>query len=198
MYSVSEKKRILDYQKINFYNTIIENNYLLVKREGKWGVLDLDNLRLVVQCQYDYLGLVDKIKNDHLTSSEFIVGENGTYSIYTLGKDEFKKITNNFSSVIYDYSLTQLLLVLNLDNEYGIYDFIGNRFYSEYIIKDIVLTDSYIIFVDQEGILRVFAGLFNNPIVNEQIENFNRLTAKEKTGGLEIYLDGTLYKNIEI
>ncbi len=198
LYSLKDGIKVIDYQAINFYNTDIENNYLLVKREGKWGVLDLSSLKLVVPCEYDYLGLHDDLDDGILNSESFIVGENDTYSIYSLSADAgFKKISNNYTSIIYDYNVSQLLLALKVDKRYGLYDFAGNRFYDNYEIQDVRITDNYLVFIDDTNYMYIFNGLFTDPESVYINDDWNTFEVKETSESLEIYLDNILFKKIE-
>ena len=197
LYSVKDKIDVIDYEAIKFYNTDIDNDYILVKREGKWGVLNKSTLRMAVLAEYDYLGLIDYFVNDKLASDIFITKKDNSYSLYKLSDTGFEKISNDFSNIIYTYNDNQKLLSIKDGSEYKVYDYQGNRFFDTYMISDVSITDNYIVLVDNND-LYIFDNLFGMPIDSDSISSHNSLKAKETNANLEIYIDEVLYKNIEI
>ena len=197
LHSIADNLNILDYQAIKFYNSYIENNLLIVKRDNKWGIINLNSLQPVVKPEYDYLGLIDDEKDDVLNTNTFIGLKNNFYSLYKLG-DSFKKVSSDFKDIIYTYNNNQKVIITINNDRYKVYDFNGNNLLENYEITNAAITNNYLAIIDSQNNLYLFNRVPGLPFENYSVEDVSKLKLKESANTLEIYLNDNLYKNIDI
>ena len=195
LYSVKDNIKVLDYEAINFYNTDIENDYVLVKREGKWGILNTKTLKPVAPCEYNYIGLINNVVDGKLKSNTFIGSKNNSYSIYKIDTS-VSAISNTFSDLIYTYNENQKLIATVSNDTYSLYDFEGNKYLQNIIIKDISINNNHITIIDSNNTLYVYNNILATPVLTENLNSYKDFYTNESTK-LEIYIDGTLYKTVE-
>lgn len=197
LHSIADNLNILDYQAIKFYNSYIENNLLIVKRDNKWGIINLNSLQPVVKPEYDYLGLIDDEKDDVLNTNTFIGLKNNFYSLYKLG-DSFKKVSSDFKDIIYTYNNNQKVIITINNDRYKVYDFNGNNLLENYEITNAAITNNYLAIIDSQNNLYLFNRVPGLPFENYSVKDVSKLKLKESANTLEIYLNDNLYKNIDI
>lgn len=197
LHSIADNLNILDYQAIKFYNSYIENNLLIVKRDNKWGIINLNSLQPVVKPEYDYLGLIDDEKDGVLNTNTFIGLKNNFYSLYKLG-DSFKKVSSDFKDIIYTYNNNQKVIITINNDRYKVYDFNGNNLLENYEITKAAITNNYLAIIDSQNNLYLFNRVPGLPFENYSVKDVSKLKLKESANTLEIYLNDTLYKNIDI
>lgn len=91
----NDKKMLYNYRKgksisTNYtdYNSIINNKYVIIEKNNKQGLIDLDN-KLIINPIYDEIGYK---KNDNLTGynlNSIIVKKNNLYGIYSYKDNKF-------------------------------------------------------------------------------------------------------------
>lgn len=197
LHSIADNLNILDYQAIKFYNSYIENNLLIVKRDNKWGIINLNSLQPVVKPEYDYLGLIDDEKDGVLNTNTFIGLKNNFYSLYKLG-DSFEKVSSDFKDIIYTYNNNQKVIITINNDRYKVYDFNGNNLLENYEITKAAITNNYLAIIDSQNNLYLFNRVPGLPFENYSVKDVSKLKLKESANTLEIYLNDTLYKNIDI
>ena len=197
LHSIADNLNILDYQAIKFYNSYIENNVLIVKRDNKWGIINLNSLQPVVKPEYDYLGLIDDEKDGVLNTNTFIGLKNNFYSLYKLG-DSFKKVSSDFKDIIYTYNNNQKVIITINNDRYKVYDFNGNNLLENYEITKAAITNNYLAIIDSQNNLYLFNRVPGLPFENYSVKDVSKLKLKESANTLEIYLNDNLYKNIDI
>lgn len=197
LHSIADNLNILDYQAIKFYNSYIENNLLIVKRDNKWGIINLNSLQPVVKPEYDYLGLIDDEKDGVLNTNTFIGLKNNFYSLYKLG-DSFKKVSSDFKDIIYTYNNNQKVIITINNDRYKVYDFNGNNLLENYEITKSAITNNYLAIIDSQNNLYLFNRVPGLPFENYSVKDVSKLKLKESANTLEIYLNDNLYKNIDI
>lgn len=197
LHSIADNLNILDYQAIKFYNSYIENNLLIVKRDNKWGIINLNSLQPVVKPEYDYLGLIDDEKDGLLNTNTFIGLKNDFYSLYKLG-DSFKKVSSDFKDIIYTYNNNQKVIITINNDRYKVYDFNGNNLLKDYEITKSAITNNYLAIIDSQNNLYLFNRVPGLPFENYSVKDVSKLKLKESANTLEIYLNDNLYKNIDI
>ena len=197
LHSIADNLNILDYQAIKFYNSYIENNLLIVKRDNKWGIINLNSLQPVVKPEYDYLGLIDDEKDGVLNTNTFIGLKNNFYSLYKLG-DSFKKVSSDFKDIIYTYNNNQKVIITINNDRYKVYDFNGNNLLENYEITKAAITNNYLAIIDSQNNLYLFNRVPGLPFENYSVKDVSKLKLKESANTLEIYLNDNLYKNIDI
>lgn len=197
LHSVVDNLNILDYQAIKFYNSYIENNLLIVKRNDKWGVINLNSLQPVISPEYEYLGLIDDEKDTVLNANIFIGLKNDFYSLYKL-EDSFNKISADFKNIIYTYNNNQKVIITVNDNQYKVYDYNGNNLLENYEITKASITNNYLAIIDSQNNLYLFNRVPGLPFENYDVKDVSKLKLKENTNNLEIYINDNLYKNIDI
>ena len=197
LHSIADNLNILDYQAIKFYNSYIENNLLIVKRDNKWGIINLNSLQPVVKPEYDYLGLIEDEKDGVLNTNTFIGLKNNFYSLYKLG-DSFKKVSSDFKDIIYTYNNNQKVIITINNDRYKVYDFNGNNLLENYEITKAAITNNYLAIIDSQNNLYLFNRVPGLPFENYSVKDVSKLKLKESANTLEIYLNDNLYKNIDI
>lgn len=189
--------KLNDYQAIKFYNTYLENNILFVKKNNKWGIIDLNNMVQLVPNEYDYLGLINKEKDNVLLSNIIIGLKDGFYNLYSLS-DTFSKISSDFKDTIYTYNENQKIIVTKKQNLYYLYDFNGNNLLNYYEIKDISITNNFVAIEDTNNILYIFDRVPSIPIYAEFTEEQGNIKLEEQNDILKVYFNDLLYKDIEL
>lgn len=189
--------KLNDYQAIKFYNTYLENNILFVKKNNKWGIIDLNNMVQLVPNEYDYLGLINKEKDNVLLSNIIIGLKDGFYNLYSLS-DTFSKISPDFKDTIYTYNENQKIIVTKKQDLYYLYDFNGNNLLNYYEIKDISITNNFVAIEDTNNILYIFDRVPSIPIYAEFTEKQGNIKLEEQNDILKVYFNDLLYKDIDI
>ncbi len=189
--------KLNDYQAIKFYNTYLENNILFVKKNNKWGIIDLNNMVQLVPNEYDYLGLINKEKDGVLLSNIIIGLKDGFYNLYSLS-DTFSKLSPDFKDTIYTYNENQKIIVTKKQDLYYLYDFNGNNLLNYYEIKDISITNNFVAIKDTNNILYIFDRVPSVPVYAEFTEEQGNIKLEEQNDILKVYFNDLLYKDIDI
>lgn len=186
-----------DYQAIKFYDTYLENNILFVKKNNKWGIINLNNMVQKVPHEYDYLGLINKEKDNVLLTNIIVGLKDGFYSLYSLS-DTFSKISPDFQDIIYTYNENQKIIVTKNQDLYYLSDFDGNNLLNYYEIKDISITNNFVAIKDTNDILYIFDRVPSIPFYAEFIEEQGNIRLEEQNDILKVYFNDKLYKDIDI
>lgn len=111
LYSIDNDKVMSEFEEIKFYNTTLENDLLLVKKDKKWGVMLLSNISMALDYKYDYLGLTHRLNENEELRTDIFIAKIGDK--YMLIDNEGKELSASFDHLIYDYNDKFLVLKKN-------------------------------------------------------------------------------------
>ncbi len=136
-----------EYQQIKNYTVGIEDNILIVKKSGYWGLIKLTETGIeeLIPNQYDYIGLHNVMNNDQqLINDEFLVLSNDKYMILNPNGLE---LSTSFDDEIIAYNGNYLI---TKNNEFSLYDYRGNELLIDIRAENIILLGRYAAVYDQE------------------------------------------------
>lgn len=108
---------IYNYDKNN--NVLFEDNVLLAKKDGKYGMVDYAG-NVLLNCEYEKIEALQGIENSFIITKDGKVGLADNKGKVII-KEEYKKIIALGDNYQNGY------IVVNNDNKYGVIDFTGNQ-----------------------------------------------------------------------
>lgn len=190
--AIKNHLKMATFNNVKFYNTKLKNNYVLVEdTKGKWGIMSLNPVNLILNYSYDYLGLI----NDYDTSlnTDYLIAKiNGTYSIIN---STGSNISTSFSNPIYSYSINSKVLAIKNGNGYSLYTFEGNTYLSG-TYPNVALSKNYVLTIDSNKNLNIYKGGSTTAIYNTPLSTYQTIDLKEATTGVDILIDGQVFKTI--
>ena len=140
LFDIISNKNLIEFDGIKYYDSNIENNLLIAKKDDKWGVLSLDNLQTVVPFSYESISLANNVLDNVLKSDKFLVSNGNEYFLIN-NKNEV--ISKMFSSKIIDYNDK---FVITKSEAYKIYDYEGNQVISQFVFTNYNKVSDYYVF----------------------------------------------------
>ena len=193
VYNYNFKKVLIEYDEINNYNVKHTDPILIVKKDGKYGVLSLKNMSPILQVKYDYIAIPNKVTDDVLDTSKFIVNEEGNW--YIMDKDKkYNEIP--FTDPIIDFNDKYIITKNNLGIQ--INDYSKNTYLNDISKKGVYCIGKYILIISNENTIYVYDDLQNNFITSLEIPNYQKIDFKMVNKMIEIYIDGKIDKTINI
>lgn len=127
LYNVYDNLVVSRYSGFKNYNNMLGSTAILMNDYNKWGVLSYsDSLENVIPFEYDFIGVTNKVIDNKLDLSHFIVLKDNKWSIID---NNNKSISSSFDDVIIDYSVNNNILVIVFKNSINIYNISNNRLY---------------------------------------------------------------------
>jgi hypothetical protein len=194
LYSIAINKTITQIDAIKFYNTNLKDNLVLVKINGKWGLMSLDTMQMVLAANYDDLFLINNY-SDSLDTDMLIAKDGNNYEIID---KTGKVLSNQYTNYIYSYSKNGKILAVKNVNIYNLYTFDGLSYLGYYTINNIFFSDNYFAIVDTANNLYIFKIQQAVPVYSQKITNYKNISLKENGAILELYIDGNIVKTIAI
>lgn len=183
LYSISLNMSVLTFEEVKYYDTYNSENYILVKLDGKWGALSIDNFSRNIEIMYDELSLADNTVNDVLDGSILYAKFNEEYFIID---SKNNVLSEKFTSKIVDYTSEY---IITYDEEiYSVYDYEGNKLIN-YDFSYYTKSDSYYAFVYNNYLL-VYSDLLEKYIELINIGEYTEITIEDFENSYKIYIDG--------
>ena len=189
-YLISNDSVVLKYDAIKTYNVEHSDPILIAKLDGKWGVLNLSTYARILEYRYDYIAIPEHLHNGVLDTSKFIAKENNNWYIIT---NDGTTITNTVTEIV-DFNDNYYI---TYDGSYHIYDFSNNEYLSDLSKNNVYGLNKYLI-IEIGSTLLFYSDLNDAMISNTTIDNYESIYFDSKDNKIDIYLDGTLYKSIEL
>lgn len=173
---------------IKFYGMQTNNNTIIVKKDGLWGVLSLDNLKMIIDFEYDYLGLPDKTTNNLLEANYYIAKAGGEYYIYDA------IFNQNYSYAITDliYDFNNKYIIVDKNGEYGLIDYNFNSYLTDKSIVKLECTNNYIGIITTDNKVIIYDNALFNIVYEVEISKTLEFEMNEEDGVLTIYLDNDI------
>lgn len=198
IYDIVNKSKIGTYPEYKIYNVgLTDNNVIVKNKEGKYGVIKLNESILpVLPFEYDFIGIpkiVDSSKNKIIANS-FIVKKDDHYSI--VGSDG-TMLSSQLNIPITSFN-TSTMVLKNENGTYGLYNYDGTvNLPGEY--KYIGYISEYIEVKDNNGNYFILSSDGINRVSQVyQITDESNISSKINGTNLEIIIDGEMKETIEI
>jgi hypothetical protein len=196
IYSITTNKVISNIDGIKFYNTDIDNNIILIKINGKWGLMNLNSMSLTLNATYDDLFLIDNHQNK-LNADYLIAYANNNYEVID---NKGNVLSKTSSDPIYNFSGNGKLLTVknNTTNLYSLYSFDGQELLLGINKKLITFSNNYYAIIDNINTLYIYKNNNYVSILTDKNISYDSIYLEESTNLLSIYINKTLYKTIAI
>lgn len=189
LYDINLARIVIEMDAIKFYNQNIENNVLLIQKDNRWGVISLDNMAMVINYNYDYLGLVNRMENNLIKSDKMIASN---ASRYYLIDNRGTILSTTFSASIHNFNENY---IVTKSGRYNIYNYQGVQFLEDFIIDDIKLTENYVGVV-RNKVLYIYKKLSEAHLDNIPALEYKTINLIEKEKNIDVYIDGKLTKSV--
>ena len=197
---VNKSFEAINAESIKNYSIGISDNYFIISKNGKYGVVKLDKgLVIVLPFKYEFIGLIGNINDDNMIYSDyFVVKEDNNYKL--IDKNQVEYTSNIFGEITDFYN--KFLIIKNDDRYYltgfngEIYKDYGGSFDNEF--KKLTFTDNYVNCLTIDDTFYVFDSRYDSIVSKEYHIGINdtyktRLNEQLK---LEIYINDILEETI--
>lgn len=191
LYSLDTKKVLLSFSEIKNYNVKHTQPVLIVKNNGKYGVLSLNNMVSLIGYSYDYIAIPNKVNDGVLDTSKFIA-KSGSYW-YVLESDgsyNHEPFINEIVDFNNEYIVTKSF------NNYQVFDYKKNEYFVDSNFKNIYCIGDYILTINNDNVLLVYKDITSNSINNMTLPNYTSIDFDLKGNKIDVYLDGNSYQSI--
>lgn len=189
LYDVVNGIELIKLEGIKFYNSNIDNDYVFLKNNGKWGLFSLKTTSLLINYTYDHLGLINKVE-DSILKSDVFVAKTGVNN-YLINKDE-EILTEMFEDTIFDYTDD---FIVTKGNYFNIYTYEKRQFVSDLQIENYYFLNNLTI-LRTNNYLLIYEDLSDNYIDMIQIKSSDDLKIEEDEK-INIYINDEIAKTIE-
>ena len=193
LYNYKFNKTLVEYDEINNYNVKHNNPILIVKKDDKYGVLSLKNMTLILPIEYDYIAIPNKVVDDILDTSKFIVNDSGSW--YIMDKDK-KYNAIPFADPIIDFN--DKYIITKDDLGVHIYDYNKNSYLDSIDKKAVYCIGKYVIIISNMNNMYVYDDLENNFLTSLRFTDYQQIDFKLVENRIEIYIDGNFDQVINI
>ncbi|MBR1416840.1 MAG: hypothetical protein IJ572_03385 [Bacilli bacterium] len=183
LYDMLNNKVLGEYSGIKAYSVENKNAVVLKDSSNKYGLFEFNDtkLQLLIDFKYDFMGLIDKDKDDLV----IVKDSKGSYLVdYS---DTIK--TKVYTSDIMDYN-DQYVVVKNSSNKYTVYDYSGEEYNKNYDYIRLINKD-YVAVVDKNNLF--IRGYSDNKYNEEGYELTNNNWGKVNTFDKDNRLISTVY-----
>ncbi len=191
LYGIKTGNVMVSYDALKDYHTTIENNILIAKQNGKWGVFSLDTLNNILPFKYDFIGLPKKVENDILLSQNYIVYSDNRWYVFD---NENNAISQGVNEAIKNFNSNYILTVEN-----KLYDYRNNLINVNLDFQKIDILGDYIIVLLKNNALIVYKNIEQNVVSGRTtLGEYNNITYELDNNNLIIYGDGTMATTIAL
>ncbi len=186
LYDLENSMALANFESIKFYNSDVEGNILFAKNNGYYGVLSLDEIKLLVPYEYEYLGVKSNYEDNILQTDNILAKNEDGYVILDSANN---MLSSAISDEIIDFNS---IFLVSKDNV--IYDYEGVEILTEYEKITLILHKNYIIFSDEE-----YVYIFDNE--KNLVENYDNnghtdITIKDDGNSIEIIVNNEVIGSI--
>lgn len=190
LYSFNLNGPIITYSEVKDYHAKLENNYLIAKKGGKWGIIDLDSLTNVIDYTFDFIGLPNKVEEGILQTDNYIAFADNRWYILD---NEGQTMNNGLVDPIVDFNTNYILT-----SEKEIFDYESKPIEINLSYKDIALVNGYTILVTPTNNVLVYTDLTGALITSTTVGNYTTINFEYADGSIIVYLDGTMGTSIDL
>ena len=193
LYNYNFNKSLMTIEEINNYNVKHSNPILIIKKEGKYGVLSLSGMTPILPFKYDYVAISNRVKNDVLDTSKFIVKEDGIWFIM----DQEKKYNDpGFIDVIVDFN--DKYIITKNDLGYHINDYDGNVYLDDISKKEVHAIGDYVLIISDNNNLYLYNDVQGEFITTLELPEYKEIDFKLSDDNISIYIDGKENNSISL
>lgn len=189
LFSISNEKVVIEYTAVKDYHMPIENNYLIVEQDNKWGVLSLNTYTNVLPYEYDFIGLINRVTDDVLQADDFLVSAENKWYIYS--SDGIAKNVGIDVPII-DYNQEYII-----GSDKKIYNYQGTLVTTP-TFKDAYIVGKYILLITSENLVMVFDNFRHDYLAYAQISNYKSLSFQLDDKIINVFVDGTMGTTIDL
>ncbi|MEG1506186.1 MAG: hypothetical protein RR478_01670 [Bacilli bacterium] len=190
LFNLKMNKVLIEFDAIKNYSTPLSNNLIIVKDKDKWGVINVDNMKKLINYEYDFLGLINRVENDLLDSSKFVGKKNNKW--FVVGLDG-TLLNNGIDEEIVSYNETYIAAKGGL-----IYDFLGNSYLTQMEFKNTYIVDKYVVGLTKTNLLMVYSDVTRDAVGVTTVGVFKTLDLKLENKKINVYLDDVLNTSIDL
>lgn len=183
MYNISSGTKLLSYENIKFYNTVNNENIVIVKFGDFWGAVSLDNMTPSITIKYDELS-IGNITTDGVLDANYVLAKSsGSYMIID---SENKQISSSFDNEIVDYTKEY---IITYNEKYQFYSYEGEEYLDKYEITDYKVTENYIAVYYNKYIL-VYSDISSSYKDLYVVNDYETFELVEENNIPIVYIDG--------
>lgn len=191
LYSIDLKNKVLQFDAVKNYNVNHSSPVLIIKNNGKYGVLSLSEFKVLVSNSYDFIAIPNRVVDGVLDTSRFI-GKKGNYW-YVLESDGSYN-HEEFIDPIVDFN-DNYVIVKNQD-AYKIYDYDKKEYLLNSNKKAVYCLGSYVLVIDESNNLLVYQNVETTALKAFRLPEYKSITFDYKDGNIVIYLDNKEYQSL--
>ncbi|MFI3260920.1 MAG: hypothetical protein R3Y13_04320 [bacterium] len=184
LYNYLNSTEMIDYDAIKFYNAYINEGYIFVKYQGKWGTFNIQNMSNVITAIYDDLSLAPNLNGLLLSGTHILASQSGVNFIID---QEGNTLTKKYYDSIIDYNSRYIFLESDV---IYVNDYEGAELLSYLDITSMYRSANYYGFVS-DGMLHMYNNLYNDEALEViDIEGYSNISIVETGGGYEVHSNG--------
>lgn len=153
LYDLKEKRIISRYKRVKNYTIGTVNNRIIVQNEeDMWGVVELSETtpRLLINFEYDFIGLINDKVADKLKDDRFVVKEQSQW--YIIGDDK-RLLSTKMIDPIFTYNNEHI--IAKIDNLSYLYNYEGIILLNGRSFKDMSFAGRYIAVLDHSNLFYI-------------------------------------------
>jgi len=172
LYDIKDQKIIAEYQAVKNYGIGIEYNRFIVQliESNNWGVIELnDTISTIIDFNYQFIGLIDKIIADKLSSEVFVTMRDNQWFLVNYTGNE---ISTGLDAPIVDFTTENIITKVN-------YTYYLNNYQGRIGIgigyNNLFFVDRFIAILDKNNMFYVYDAR-NNTDITSRLSTENGLT----------------------
>ena len=192
LYNIAGKSIVDRYQSVKNYGTSASTEFLINKKNDKWGIIYLDFSNSAISNDYDYIALPSHFNSNILDASKFIAKRgNLWYIINNDGSAAMQPVSSEITDFNDKYYVTY-------NNGYHIFDYNGNEYLTNISKSQVYGVGKYIIILSNNNLLLIYETC-NLPYRKQLVlPEFTNLYFNIKDDGIGIILDGNFYQTLDL
>lgn len=191
LYNTALNSKLLQFDLIKDYSIEHTHPVLIIKSNGLYGVISLNDMQPMINYKYDFIGIPNRVNDGVLDTSKFIA-KSGSYW-YVLESDG----TYNheaFREPIIDFN-SKYVIVKNL-GIYKIYDYTKNEYLSTINKKHVYCIGEYVIVINSNNGLEIYSDMNLPSIRSMSLPNYTNINFSLIGNKIDIFIDGNSYQSI--
>lgn len=193
LYNIDTEMDVLSFDTIKTYNVEQTNPIIIIKVNGKYGVISLETMMPIISYQYDFIAIPNRAQNGILDTSKFIA-KNGFYWYLLDSNGNYDH--EPYREPIVDFN-SKYVVVKN-QSEYKIYDSEKNEHLSEIAKKGVYCLGEYILILTETNNLMVYEDLNNPALKILTLTTYNTIDFDYKVTKIDIYIDDNFNQSIDL
>lgn len=191
LYNYQLNNKMATFEAIKDYNTLTNNNILIVKHNGFFGVLKLNPIQPIINYKYDFIGLPNRMVNNSFDIAKFIVKTQNKWLII----DDKENVLFENNSPIIDFN--NQYIITKEDNNITIYDYQKNVYLNDKPKDDVYCVGKYLLLITDNN-LTIFENMIKGTIKQVSLPNYSNINFKINNNILEIIIDNKIFENVKL